>query len=565
MGGTRRPTTSCSGSRAEAPATCPSSIPTTRRSCARRHAGPDRRRLRAARRGARDAAASSCAASCVSLACKYRWCSSGSRRVSGPRGAAHPRDRRRRAQRLLCRLTADVTRPRGARRPGRGHRARQCARPGPRAGELARSPTCARSPPPPAPDAYEPDGDRARWDDLALPGRHRPSAATAMTHRRWRRDDSTRERLRALVIETPSWGFGNSGTRFGVFPQPGARGTRREARGRRRGPPADRHAPARSRCTSRGTRSTTTARCARTSGARPASRRDQPEPLPGAGLQARLDLPSRRAPSAEGGRTTCSSASRSPTSSARRAVALARRRHELSRPGRPARRRRAAARVARRGSTRQLPAEKELLVEYKLYEPAFYATDLADWGSRCSLPGARRPREGARRPRPPRAGRRTSSRSSRCSAPSRLGGFHFNNRKYGDDDLIVGSIDPFQLFRIFFELAERRAAVRLTIDQSHNIEPKIEAMIQTRDEPAGGVCKGAARRPRRAGAAQPAATCSAATACCSTPSDRCAPAVREGARRARRRGGSDRRVPHVGLRRARRRRATRARTTGACR
>jgi L-rhamnose isomerase/sugar isomerase len=64
----------------------------------------------------------------------------------------------------------------------------------------------------------------------------------------------------------------------------------------------------------------------------------------------------------------------------------------------------------------------------------------------------------------------------------RLGGFHFNDRKYGDDDLIVGSVDPFQLFRIFFELIDIGAlerGVRLTIDQSHNVEPKIEAMIQT--------------------------------------------------------------------------------------
>jgi len=65
---------------------------------------------------------------------------------------------------------------------------------------------------------------------------------------------------------------------------------------------------------------------------------------------------------------------------------------------------------------------------------------------------------------------------------SRLGGFHFNDRKYGDDDLIVGSIDPFQLFLIFSELVATGAfetGVRLTIDQSHNIEPKIEAMIQS--------------------------------------------------------------------------------------
>jgi L-rhamnose isomerase/sugar isomerase len=63
----------------------------------------------------------------------------------------------------------------------------------------------------------------------------------------------------------------------------------------------------------------------------------------------------------------------------------------------------------------------------------------------------------------------------------RLGGFHFNNRKYGDDDLIVGSVNPLELFLIYVELveAEERAGTRIDymIDQTHNIEPKIEAML----------------------------------------------------------------------------------------
>ena len=60
----------------------------------------------------------------------------------------------------------------------------------------------------------------------------------------------------------------------------------------------------------------------------------------------------------------------------------------------------------------------------------------------------------------------------------RLGGFHFNNRKYADDDLIVGSVNPFELFLIFCELVSAgRELPRLTIDQSHNIEPKVEAMV----------------------------------------------------------------------------------------
>ena len=66
-----------------------------------------------------------------------------------------------------------------------------------------------------------------------------------------------------------------------------------------------------------------------------------------------------------------------------------------------------------------------------------------------------------------------------------LGGFHFNDRRYADDDLTLGSIDPYQVFRIFHEIAlfehetGRRADVAFMIDQSHNLKGKIEAMIQT--------------------------------------------------------------------------------------
>jgi L-rhamnose isomerase/sugar isomerase len=130
-----------------------------------------------------------------------------------------------------------------------------------------------------------------------------------------------------------------------------------------------------------------------------------------------------------------------------------------------------------------LGAELELLVEYKLYEPAFYATDLADWGSAllvCQELGERAKvlvdlghhAQGVN----------IEQIVSLLHGANRLGGFHFNDRKYGDDDLIVGSIDPYQLFRIFFELIDVGAfedGVRLTIDQSHNVEAKVEAMIQT--------------------------------------------------------------------------------------
>jgi len=70
-------------------------------------------------------------------------------------------------------------------------------------------------------------------------------------------------------------------------------------------------------------------------------------------------------------------------------------------------------------------------------------------------------------------------------AENMLGGFHFNDRRYADDDLTLGSIDPYQVFRIFHEIAlfewetDRRADIAYMIDQSHNLKNKIEEMIQT--------------------------------------------------------------------------------------
>jgi L-rhamnose isomerase/sugar isomerase len=122
---------------------------------------------------------------------------------------------------------------------------------------------------------------------------------------------------------------------------------------------------------------------------------------------------------------------------------------------------------------------QELLVEYKLFEPAFYATDLADWGSAllvCQKLGDRA-----------RVlvdlghhaqGTNVEQIVALLAGEGRLGGFHFNNRKYADDDLIVGSVNPFELFLIFCELAGTgRPLPRLTIDQAHNVEAKVEAMV----------------------------------------------------------------------------------------
>jgi L-rhamnose isomerase / sugar isomerase len=122
-----------------------------------------------------------------------------------------------------------------------------------------------------------------------------------------------------------------------------------------------------------------------------------------------------------------------------------------------------------------LPTEQDLLLEYKPYEPAFYATDLADWGSAllvCQGLGDRAKvlvDLGHHLP-----GVNVEQVAALLADEGRLGGFHFNNRKYGDDDLIVGSTNPWELFCIFVELGD--GLPRLTIDQSHNVERKVEAM-----------------------------------------------------------------------------------------
>jgi L-rhamnose isomerase / sugar isomerase len=129
-----------------------------------------------------------------------------------------------------------------------------------------------------------------------------------------------------------------------------------------------------------------------------------------------------------------------------------------------------------------LPDGMRLLVEYKFFEPAFYSTDLPDWGTAalaCRRLGAQAQvlvDTGHHA-----LGTNIEQIVAVLLAEDLLGGFHFNNRKYADDDLIVGSIDPFELFRIMREIARAEAPERIAfmIDQSHNIEGKIDAMIQS--------------------------------------------------------------------------------------
>jgi L-rhamnose isomerase / sugar isomerase len=136
-----------------------------------------------------------------------------------------------------------------------------------------------------------------------------------------------------------------------------------------------------------------------------------------------------------------------------------------------------------------LPDGMRLLVEYKFFEPAFYSTDLPDWGTaalvcrRLGLKAQVLVDTGHHA-----QGTNVEQIVALLLAEGLLGGFHFNNRKYADDDLMVGAIDPFELFRIMRELAAARTdpataetatSVALMIDQSHNVEGKIDAMIQS--------------------------------------------------------------------------------------
>jgi L-rhamnose isomerase/sugar isomerase len=129
-----------------------------------------------------------------------------------------------------------------------------------------------------------------------------------------------------------------------------------------------------------------------------------------------------------------------------------------------------------------LPSGMRLLVEYKFFEPAFYSTDLPDWGTAALVcrrlgPQAQVLVDTGHHPQ----GTNVEQIVALLLTEGLLGGFHFNNRKYADDDLIVGSVDPFELYRIMREIARADAPEQIAfmIDQSHNVEGKIDAMIQS--------------------------------------------------------------------------------------
>ncbi len=129
-----------------------------------------------------------------------------------------------------------------------------------------------------------------------------------------------------------------------------------------------------------------------------------------------------------------------------------------------------------------LPPGMRLLVEYKFFEPAFYSTDLPDWGTAALAcrklgPQAQVLVDTGHHPQ----GTNVEQIVALLLAEGLLGGFHFNSRKYADDDLIVGAIDPFELFRIAVEIVPDlgTAPIAFMIDQSHNVEGKIGPMLQS--------------------------------------------------------------------------------------
>jgi L-rhamnose isomerase / sugar isomerase len=290
--------------------------------------------------------------------------------------------------------------------------------------------------------------------------------------------EAIERRLAGLEIETPSWGYGDSGTRFAVFSQPGAprdvherlddaaevhrlTGAARAVALHFPWDAVDDYAELREAIAERGLRA----------GAVNPNLFQQPEYK--LGSLAHPDAAVRQRALAHVLECTEIAAQLGSTAIS---LWLA---DGTNYPGQDD----LASRRARlvdslRRAYEGLPAEQELLVEYKLYEPAFYATDLADWGSAllaCQQLGERAKvlvdlGHHAH-------GTNIEQIVAMLAAERRLGGFHFNNRKYGDDDLIVGSVNPFELFLIFVELGALAELPRLTIDQSHNVEAKLEAMV----------------------------------------------------------------------------------------
>jgi L-rhamnose isomerase/sugar isomerase len=129
--------------------------------------------------------------------------------------------------------------------------------------------------------------------------------------------------------------------------------------------------------------------------------------------------------------------------------------------------------------------EQRLVLEYKFFEPAFYHTDVPDWGTSYAQVSALGDRAmvcldtGHHAP-----GTNIEFIVAQLLRLGKLGSFDFNSRFYADDDLIVGAADPFQLFRILYEVIrgggfEPDSGVAFMLDQCHNVEDKIPGQIRS--------------------------------------------------------------------------------------
>jgi L-rhamnose isomerase/sugar isomerase len=302
-------------------------------------------------------------------------------------------------------------------------------------------------------------------------------------------EDSVLDELGRLEIETPSWGYGNSGTRFHVFPWPGAARTVHE------------------RIADAALVHRLTGACPTVAIHIPWDRVDDWDALRGFVEEEGLRIGAVNANLFQEDAFRLGSFC-NPDPGARRqaldhcleCLEIARRIDSTSfilwlpdgtnYPGQDDLRARYRRLVdGLQDLYEALPEGMRLLVEYKFFEPAFYSIDLPDWGTAALVCRRLGPKAQVLVDTGHHAqGTNIEQIVTRLLEESLLGGFHFNDRKYGDDDLIVGSIDPFELFRIMREIstarrdpmtAEAAAAVSLMLDQSHNVEGKIEAMIQS--------------------------------------------------------------------------------------
>jgi L-rhamnose isomerase/sugar isomerase len=299
------------------------------------------------------------------------------------------------------------------------------------------------------------------------------------------------ERINRLRIETPSWGYGNSGTRFKVFAQPGAARTIEE------------------KVADAGMVNGLTGICPTVAIHIPWDRVDDWDALRTVAADHGMKIGAINPNLFQDDEYMLGSLAHPSAAIRRRAVDHVLECIEIGRkvgssivslwladgtnyPGQDDLRSRSRRlREGLREIYSALPSGIRLLIEYKFFEPGFYSTDLPDWGTAYAMCLDLGPQAEVLVDTGHHAqGVNIEQIVAQLLDRARLGGFHFNARKYADDDLIVGSTNPFELFLIFNELvaaeddsdanvATTARNVAYMIDQSHNIEPKLEAMVQS--------------------------------------------------------------------------------------